>query len=63
VNGTVQNGDGTTIYTTQTAKEGPLFRMNLYEDFYPKVSKMHKSLLSGAAKDDTNTSSSRYDPN
>ena len=49
-------GQSTTA-TNQTSKDGPLFQMNLYTDFHPKVSEMHKSLLSES------TDGTNYDPN
>ena len=51
--------------TNQSAINGPLFQMTLYEHFYPKVSKMHKSLiLSGDTTNDTKQCTSpRYNPN
>jgi len=50
--------------TNQSANNGPLFQMTLYEHFYPKVSEMHKSLiLQGEVTKDTQQCSSRYNPN
>ena len=51
-------------------EEGPLFQITLFEDFYPKVTAMHKELSeskSTAADEDTPSASSQqsslYDPN
>ena len=56
-----------TTATNETSIDGPLFLMTLYEDFHPKVSEMHRSLLSKATDGTKNTtsqcSSSRYNPN
>jgi len=50
--------------TNQSAINGPLFQMILYEHFYPKVSNMHKSLiLQGEATKDNKQCSARYNPN
>eukprot|EP00571_Detonula_confervacea_P007456 CAMPEP_0172314910 /NCGR_PEP_ID=MMETSP1058-20130122/23496_1 /TAXON_ID=83371 /ORGANISM="Detonula confervacea, Strain CCMP 353" /LENGTH=458 /DNA_ID=CAMNT_0013028863 /DNA_START=78 /DNA_END=1451 /DNA_ORIENTATION=+ len=65
-----------TIHCKDVTKCPALFQMTLHEDFYPKVSAMHKSLLletnianenassnTTAAQNSTPQSSSRYDPN
>jgi len=50
--------------TNQSAINGPLFQMTLYEHFYPKVTEMHKSLIvQGEVTKDTKQYSSRYNPN
>ena len=51
-------------FTNQSANNGPLFQMTLYEHFYPKVSDMHKSLiLSGETTNGTQQCTSQYNPN
>lgn len=61
------NDTHSTTATNETSIDGPLFLMTLYEDFHPKVSEMHKSLLFKATDGTNNTtlqcSSSPYDPN
>ena len=50
--------------TNQSANNGPIFQMTLYEHFYPKVSEMHKSLiLSEETTNDTKQCTSLYNPN
>jgi predicted nicotinamide N-methyase len=45
------------------SSRGPLFQMTSFEDFHPKVSAMHKALMSETFGENNMQYSSQYDPN